>query len=430
MLGDSLNNILNSGVHGKIDKAMMLLVQRASSSALDEAKVGHSKVSHSVSIELLDDNEEKIIEDSERVNIHGDVSMREVDDTLGGGVNKSLTLIRNWVIMTTTVDPQAVREVVHIEIQPNERWTGGSTVDLRAFKKISVIREGRDLSRMTLEVLYGILKTFELEMLQRKSLKANRGHMVDVSSALFVNDFVELETVKQENEYLKNKLKCASEIEAVLREKLEKNKACEVNFSEEDLVIKQKLADGDTEKKNGETTPTAEIKKKPMAVSKPKVGVCKYNEAKAEDPYSFCDKFDSIPCNMKVMTSCYKLRVDLKEVKIGSIAKKENANQTLNIVLSESSNYTSANSVNKKKVPNTAWERTVYRVYVLEQKKIMENTYVTFDDDKCPGLEFLNENEAEALKFENLHIFSDSIDEAEINISNRMNEESTEQLNH
>ena len=34
---------------------------------------------------------------------------------------------------------------------------------------------------------------------------------------------VELESVKQENEYLKNKLKCANEIETVLREKIEKN---------------------------------------------------------------------------------------------------------------------------------------------------------------------------------------------------------------
>jgi len=34
---------------------------------------------------------------------------------------------------------------------------------------------------------------------------------------------VELESVKQENEYLKNKLKCANEIEVVLREKIEKN---------------------------------------------------------------------------------------------------------------------------------------------------------------------------------------------------------------
>ncbi|KAL8124477.1 hypothetical protein AgCh_012210 [Apium graveolens] len=32
-------------------------------------------------------------------------------------------------------------------------------------------------------------------------------------------------------------------------------------------------------------------------------------------------------------------------------------------------------------------ERTTYKVYVIDQEKIMENTYVIFDDDKCPGLE-------------------------------------------
>ncbi|KAL8124784.1 hypothetical protein AgCh_012441 [Apium graveolens] len=31
-------------------------------------------------------------------------------------------------------------------------------------------------------------------------------------------------------------------------------------------------------------------------------------------------------------------------------------------------------------------ERTAYKVYVIDQKKIMESTDVTFDDDKCPGL--------------------------------------------
>ncbi|KAL8110511.1 hypothetical protein AgCh_026289 [Apium graveolens] len=126
---------------------------------------------------------------------------------------------------------------------------------------------------------------------------------------------VEFEAVKQENAYLKNKLKCANEIEAVLRENLEKNevklksfrnaselvgqyheknkpcaniaigldydalnnkkkeicgkgkttenedvsamlkkvgspmfKACEVDFSEEELIIKQEIADEDNEK--------------------------------------------------------------------------------------------------------------------------------------------------------------------------------------
>ena len=46
---------------------------------------------------------------------------------------------------------------------------------------------------MTLEVLYGILKIYELEILQRKSIKAHHGHLVDDSSALIVNDREESE---------------------------------------------------------------------------------------------------------------------------------------------------------------------------------------------------------------------------------------------
>ncbi|KAL8097520.1 hypothetical protein AgCh_030590 [Apium graveolens] len=55
-------------------------------------------------------------------------------------------------------------------------------------QKISAIREGRDLSRITLEVLYGILKTYELEMIQRQSLRSGQGHVVDGSRALIVNE--------------------------------------------------------------------------------------------------------------------------------------------------------------------------------------------------------------------------------------------------
>ncbi|KAL8120654.1 hypothetical protein AgCh_017725 [Apium graveolens] len=60
-------------------------------------------------------------------------------------------------------------------------------------------------------------------------------------------------------------------------------------------------------------------------------------------------------------------------------------------------------------------ERTAYKVYVIDRKKVIESTYVTFDDDKCPGLECLDENEAEALAFENLNIDSDSDGEDEVN---------------
>ena len=41
-------------------------------------------------------------------------------------------------------------------------------------------------------------------------------------------------------------------------------KACEVNFSEEELIIKQEIADEDNEKKNTETTSTSKDEKKPM----------------------------------------------------------------------------------------------------------------------------------------------------------------------
>ncbi|KAL8133493.1 hypothetical protein AgCh_008815 [Apium graveolens] len=147
----------------------------------------------------------------------------------------------------------------------------------------------------------------------------------------------ELESVKQENDYLKNKLKCATEIEAVLREKLEKNevklksfrnaselvgqyreknkscaniaigldydalnskkkyisdkgkakknedvpamlkkivspmfKACEVNFSEEELIIKQEIADEGNEKKHAETTPISKLKRSPWSTKFPR----------------------------------------------------------------------------------------------------------------------------------------------------------------
>ncbi|KAL8103457.1 hypothetical protein AgCh_027877 [Apium graveolens] len=55
-------------------------------------------------------------------------------------------------------------------------------------QKISAIRVGRDLSRITLEVLYGVLKTYELEMIQKKSLRDGQGYVIDGSSALIVND--------------------------------------------------------------------------------------------------------------------------------------------------------------------------------------------------------------------------------------------------
>ncbi|KAL8132771.1 hypothetical protein AgCh_008307 [Apium graveolens] len=60
-------------------------------------------------------------------------------------------------------------------------------------------------------------------------------------------------------------------------------------------------------------------------VSKPTEGTCKYNEANSNNPYSFCDKFDCIPCNLKVMKSFHKLRVDLKEIRNKSTSEGKRA---------------------------------------------------------------------------------------------------------
>ncbi|KAL8112054.1 hypothetical protein AgCh_019671 [Apium graveolens] len=57
-------------------------------------------------------------------------------------------------------------------------------------------------------------------------------------------------------------------------------KACEVNFSEEELIIKQEIDDEDNEKKNAETTPSSKTEKKPMANQGSKTPV---KEMKTED---------------------------------------------------------------------------------------------------------------------------------------------------
>ncbi|KAL8115906.1 hypothetical protein AgCh_022416 [Apium graveolens] len=188
---------------------------------------------------------------------------------------------------------------------------------------------------------------------------------------------VSLESLRQENEYLKKKLKYAEEIEAAgssqKKNQIDKGKesvnkevlvvlqkvnaplfkACEVNFSEEELIIKKEIVDEDEGKKYVKSTintksgknpeispviktPKTEVKNESTmkkmknrngkigvnksnnyvyvtdapwkqcqkygstnhlthlckkTVSEPNCGSCKYNEAQTNDPYSFCDKF-------------------------------------------------------------------------------------------------------------------------------------------
>ena len=45
----------------------------------------------------------------------------------------------------------------------------------------------RDLNKVTYDVLYGILKTHELELLQKRAIQANQGKMINTSCALIVN---------------------------------------------------------------------------------------------------------------------------------------------------------------------------------------------------------------------------------------------------
>ena len=54
--------------------------------------------------------------------------------------------------------------------------------------KISAIRKGRDLTKITIQTLYGILKTYELEIFQRRNMQSNRGKLANVSSALIANE--------------------------------------------------------------------------------------------------------------------------------------------------------------------------------------------------------------------------------------------------
>ena len=57
-------------------------------------------------------------------------------------------------------------------------------------------------------------------------------------------------------------------------------------------------------------------------------------------------------------------------------------------------------------------DKTAYRVYVVDQQKVMESTDVSFDDSKFPGLKDDDDlAESEALKFENLTLSDDSEDD-------------------
>lgn len=149
---ESLKRVLSSGVFAKMEKAMIMLVKKSAAGALDQAKVGTSHPNHSVSIELRNNNGEMEIisvgkqgdsgdenELGPRKQLHShvdrapEVSPRGVDGGSGSGVNKTLTIVGNQGILTPTVAARAHKEIVSVEVRPNERWIGGSTVPLPIF---------------------------------------------------------------------------------------------------------------------------------------------------------------------------------------------------------------------------------------------------------------------------------------------------------
>ncbi|XP_074362211.1 uncharacterized protein LOC141702423 [Apium graveolens] len=149
-----------------MDKAMMLLLQRASRKGADGMQAGSSRggpssAGHSVSIELIDAPGNKVVNDAEKV-VHDPVvadvnprkrNRREIEEeniggddiveniTVGGGINKTITFIGSRALITNTIDPRSRKEVMRAEIQPSERWTGGSTVPLRVFKLVQLSQD-------------------------------------------------------------------------------------------------------------------------------------------------------------------------------------------------------------------------------------------------------------------------------------------------
>lgn len=143
--GEGLRKVLENGVTFEMDKAMMLLVQKSSSGAVDRARAGPSRPSHSVSIELLDDHIEKPIEEPEKVACDEEgnelvLRKRPREDTEQQGpstrrvLNKTLTIVEGKGLATPSPEGRAGNDIIGVEIRPHERWTCGSTVPLRALR--------------------------------------------------------------------------------------------------------------------------------------------------------------------------------------------------------------------------------------------------------------------------------------------------------
>lgn len=119
---ETLKNTHSRGVREKMEKAVMLLMKKASSATVDQAQAEPSRPKHTVSTEMLEENGGRVIEEPEKSIADGDGEMgtrkrsrvedeqprgpllrKVADDTVGGGVNKTLTIIGNRAIMNPTM---------------------------------------------------------------------------------------------------------------------------------------------------------------------------------------------------------------------------------------------------------------------------------------------------------------------------------------
>ncbi|KAL8115584.1 hypothetical protein AgCh_022181 [Apium graveolens] len=302
---------------------------------------------------------------------------------------------------------------------------------------------------------------------------------------------VELEAVKQENAYLKNKLKCANEIEAVPREKLEKNevkvevfqeciragdKALLSQFQEKTgplvtfgdnnkgftmgygKIISENIVIDDVALKTGEVALKGARKESLFVAdldSTNKDGIsCFYTKASEEQSKLWHKKLSHL--NFKAINTLGKKqlvrdmpKLEFAQVEVceacqkGKMKRSSHKSKTVNSIskgivqefsaarapqqngLVERKNRTLVEAartmLQDAKLPSRFWEEAVNTVYYTRNRYLI---------NKAHGLECLDDNEAEALAFENLNIDSDSDGEDEIDAQQMINEETTQQENH
>ena len=66
------------------------------------------------------------------------------------------------------------------------------TVPTHLEGRVSSLRE-RDMNKISYDVLYGVLKTHELELIQKRAIQAKQGNMVNTSCALIADSVNKLE---------------------------------------------------------------------------------------------------------------------------------------------------------------------------------------------------------------------------------------------